>query len=295
MRFNTQNIFRQWLDVSKPWPNRTDRFLIPANWILCGFTGLYFASIAISDRSGNYSARNYEIETIIVMLGGVELFFVLPFSIFADFMFFTPMIIHNIRSTAHLTSLYHAPIPSAEITGDLRRWAIKTNWSHLAPVIICGLGCLAIIFLSTMGDYALSSTDWMEFFRGCLIFLLPFLVSIFCLYLFLLYSGLSAAALPSWVSRSGLMIIGWILPVLAIVLIGGSILAQETWDRYQAFMYGGGDFYAGYYRPPSAYRMQEFMFAWYIAHYMIILVPVILIAVRQSLTLFEKRRHGAWL
>ncbi len=284
--FEVDHIYLQWLNHRKAGSLRHDRITVPILWIIAGFNALmYMIAGPGYDITSIVGADQYGIVIgvvlYIVVIMGYLLMTVLPLGfVLRDFLAYLPRAIQDDTDRNIIGEMFNTPVSTREIVGDLLRWAVRMNIRHLLPsialIIALILSFLRYAGLSILGDS-----------REAAIFIL-FAISLFVLialwWAFFLATGLASAALPRWVTRTGLLVPVWLIPVLLIVFVGGYFLADWTLELFS------------FLRSPAYYRYDTYALEpiWYTWHFIVILmIPTVAVAVN-VVRMMEARRRYRW-
>ncbi len=184
-QFDEKHVYLEWLKLRRPAPERWDP----------GYTGIFWALgflLVISAPTGS------------VFWTGI---FAIPIAlliIIIDLLFFMPRCIHN--NFKHLMGNYilSTPISTAEIIQDLRIWGISISIKHLLPMLL-----LIIIYFISLCVYLqrIDPSQSIAVFPAIFLFF-------YILFRALLGASIVAAALPRWVTSTGLFLVGFVTPVI---------------------------------------------------------------------------------
>lgn len=223
---------------------------------------------------------------IVGTLTAIELIAIPFISSCLDFLWFTPLALQDLKSQSHLQAIYHSPVETSQILKDLRRWAFRINFNHLGPplALLTIAGGFALVTFQKESGW--NQNTFQDIPEIVFLNLIPIPAVIFSMWIFFLVTGLASAGLPRWSVRSGLILLGWIIPVLTITFWGGSVLANEIKDFVN---YNNLDPYISGHH--ISYEHETFFFC---MHYVLFLSIASIVASRRMKTFMENRRNGVW-
>ena len=262
-----------WMIRRRVWPSLLDQVRVPWLWRLSCMYLVWWAAMSLV-----VVTRNPE-DITTGIAGGISIFIIVLYpvvTILFDFLLYVPKAIRDDVESTMMQAIFHAPVSTAEIFSGLRRWGMALNLKHLAPPIalVAGLSLVGIIAARP------SQSDLGPLVEVLLQGILPVVALLVLIWWFLLGTGLAAAGLPRWATVSGAVFVWWIVPVLIGVFYGGSVLASDTWDMVR-WERGG-------------YGIYEWEFAWFVAHFLILLAVPTAVVWRLGPRFMEMRRQGRW-
>jgi len=207
MQFESKNIYLQWLYKRSAQPLGMNRFMTKFLWL--AFI-LFFIF---------YSAAQGQGDSLVLWIMGIAIFFLTVVPIvftFSHFLYYAPVAIHDDSRSSTLDFIFASSVPTGEIVSNLRRFIAVQNLRMLTPTITWIFSLFLVLVLDN---------GWPEFSRidekvaAFTIIVMPCLI-----WWLLLETGITAAALPKFVTTSGMTFLLWIIPVLLIIFVGGHYL-----------------------------------------------------------------------
>jgi len=282
--FDVDHIYLQWLNHRKAGSLRHDRLTVPILWIIAGFNALMYliagpSADLLSIVGGGPHAILIGVVLYIVVIMGYLLMTVLPLGfVLRDFLGYLPRAIQDDTDRNLMEEIFNTPVSTREIVGDLLRWAVRMNVRHLLPSI----ALILALILSFLGSAGLSILGDSSEVAIIILFAISLFVLIALWWAFFLATGLAAAALPRWVTRTGLLVPVWLIPILLIVFVGGYLLADRTLEL------------SSFLRPHAYHRYDTYPLEpiWYTWHFIVLLmIPTVAVAVNVVRMMEARRRH----
>jgi hypothetical protein len=210
-QFEPENLYLQWLRRRRAWPMRIDYRLMPYFWIVSGILSVLL--VATTDSHLYFGLE------VFLAIGVTVVALILPvINTVLDFVYYMPRSVHDDESSSMMQFLFMAPVESVAILNDVRKWAVLINLKHLAPsALLVFTGILVITH-----DTNFSSPDFFDVMKV----MMPMVLFVILLWAFFLGTGLVAAGLPWKATSTGAIVLCWVAPVMAVVLWGGSYVAD---------------------------------------------------------------------
>jgi hypothetical protein len=266
-QFETDHIYHQWLTRCNALPISVNRFLLKFIWGSAVF--LYFA---YSVGTHNFLHSPVGIGMFLVSTAPLLLSLVY-------FLWFTPLAIQKDVRDSTLDFIFASPVKTTQIVSDLRLFMFQ----HTIKLYYPGLILLLLIWITHGSRYVFY--DFNEFFM-----ILMVVLNIVFVFVLLLQTGVAAAGLPLIYSKTGLLLVSWIILVLVITYFGGTILAMKHYE----FWWPPETDYQNTYSPWMSNGPIDYYSVWLPLHYLFLLGLANWLAYRVSYASMERRRSGVW-
>ncbi len=272
--FSENNIYLQWLHRRFAQPLRINRFLIKYLW------GAMVVFVIFYDDHF-FPGLEYILGIAGFMLTGVPIIFTLLY-----FLYYTPMAIHEDARSSTLDFIFASPVPTGEIVSNLRRFmAIQS-----IRICIPSFAWIVAMFLREWAQSGMPSwywsdlTDWQNL--GPIVFIS---ITVISLWWMILEVGMVSAALPRYVTVTGMMFLLWIVPVLVLIFWGGYWVAYHHCRFWHGVILGGQE-YGGH---SHDWEWNSLPY-WVMGYYSVLMTTAAFVPFLLTRKLMDLRRGGRW-